>query len=109
MLGMGARRYLCSQLVRLRVGETTPGETTLTANLEEIHERGAVLECEQPLPEGARAELTCAGATLHGVMTSVEPHEFGWRVSIEFSPLTPWSRGLFEPEHLLDLDDLGPV
>ena len=99
---MSPRRYLCSQLVELRCGRNT-----LTANLEEIWESGAVLDCEEEPPAGSQAELRCGRALLCGRLKDIENHEFGWRVEMEFSPLTPWSPECFEPAHMLDPADLG--
>jgi hypothetical protein len=38
----------------------------------------------------------------HGTVIEVERQELGWRVELEFSPMTPWSPEHFTPEHLLD-------
>ena len=95
------KRYLCSQLVALRCGGTL-----LTVNLEEIWESGAILESDDEIPHCALAELRCAGVSLYGHLTRAEQHDFGWRIEMEFSPLTPWSPERFRPDHLLDLTDL---
>jgi len=97
----GLGRYLCSQLATLRCGQTAR-----TVNLEEIWESGAVLECEEAPAADAQAELRCGAVTLWGRIRAIEPHEFGWRAEMDFSPLTPWSPALFEPAHLLDPTDL---
>ena len=75
-------------------------------NLEEIWEGGAVLESEEPAEGGAKAELRCATALFAGHINRVERHEFGWRLEMEFSPLTLWSPDRFQPEHLLDPSQL---
>ncbi len=90
-------RYLCSELVPLR---TEDGESI--ANLEEIWSGGAVLECENPLQSGSRVEMLGGDVRFHGLIASVELHEFGYRVEVQFSPLTPWSPDRFSPQHLLD-------
>jgi hypothetical protein len=46
------------------------------------------------------------GARFHGTVTDVEEHELGWRLELEFSPMTPWSLESFQPEHLLDPSSL---
>ena len=96
-------RYLCSELVVLR---TVAGESVV--NLEEIWREGAVFESENPLEAGWKVELQCGGMRLHGVAASVELHDFGCRVEMQFSPLTPWDPARFNPKHLLDLSLLGP-
>lgn len=98
---MSARRYLCSELVALRVNGTD-----LTLNLEEIWCNGAVFEAERAVEAGARVELRAGSALFAGRVVRVEQHEFGWRVEVEFSPLTPWSVERFRPLHLLDVSEL---
>ena len=99
---MAARRYLCSQLVRLT---WSGGERVV--NLEEIWENGAVLESEEPLHAGVRAEVRAGSCFFAGRVATVGAYEFGWRIELEFSPLTPWSPERFRPDHLLDLWELG--
>ena len=98
---MTPKRYLCSQLVALRCGGPP-----LTVNLEEIWESGAILESDHEIQHCALAELRCAGVSLYGRLTRAEKHDFGWRIEMEFSPLTPWSPERFRPDHLLDLTEL---
>jgi hypothetical protein len=91
-------RYLCSDLVVLKTKE---GESVV--NLEEIWENGAALECEAAVESGSKLEMQAGETQFHGVATSVEHHEFGWRVEMEFSPQTPWSPQRFVPKHLLNM------
>jgi hypothetical protein len=94
---MSAPRYLCSDLVTLRIGAVES-----TVNLEEIGRDGAAIESEDAIVEGEKAELRCGPVFFSGKVTQVERHEFGWRAEIEFSPLTPWSAEQFRPQHMLD-------
>ena len=96
-------RYLCSHMVRLKVGDN-PGRW---ANLEEIWSDGAVLECEEDIRSGEPARISCEGAFFAGHVTAVERHEFGWKVEIRFLPATPWSIEQWRPEHALDPASLG--
>jgi hypothetical protein len=98
---MNVQRYLCSQLVTLR---NNSGETVV--NLEEIWTNGCVLEAEAPVEENSRVEIRCGGAFFSGSAVQVERHEFGWRLQVEFSPMTPWNPDQFRPEHLLDLSKI---
>ena len=94
-------RFLCSHLVELKYNSPdSPAESIV--NLEEIGERGAVLESETPVQEGAAIELYCGRAVFAGRIVGVEAHEFGWRFEVEFSAQTPWEPGEFQPGHLLD-------
>jgi hypothetical protein len=98
---MDSARYLCSQLVSLKDRSGTPTGNSVV-NLEEIWRSGAVLESEQALEDGSRVEIRCGTTFFAAVVTGVEKHEFGWRVEVEFSPMTPWNPEEFQPEHLLD-------
>ena len=99
MAGFGAdsRRYLCSHLVTLVIG----GQRQVV-NLEEICRTGACLESDASVPAGVRAEMRTEGVQFHGTVTEVEEHDLGWRIKLQFSPLTPWSVEYFRPQHLLD-------
>jgi len=93
-------RYLCSDLVVLK---TKGGESVV--NLEEIWANGAAFECEGAVESGTSLEMQAGEVKFHGTATSVEQHEFGWRVEMEFSPLTLWSPERFLPKHLLHLPE----
>ena len=95
--GTDSRRYLCSHLVTLVFG----GHSQVV-NLEEICRTGACLDSEKPVPAGVRVEMRTQGVRFHGTITDVEKHDLGWRIDLEFSPLTPWSLEHFRPQHLLD-------
>ena len=72
-------------------------------NLEEIWETGAVLESEEAIEAGKKAEIRTDGTFFAGKVADVEKHEFGWRIRMEFSPLTPWRPEIFRPGHLLEI------
>ena len=99
---MGAHRYFCSELVFLEASETRA-----VVNLEEIWTTGAVIESETPVESGLRFRLRAGSHTFWGQAIMVEPHEFGWRVEVEFSPMTPWKPEEYSPQHLLDPSTLG--
>jgi|HubBroStandDraft_1064217.scaffolds.fasta_scaffold721174_2 hypothetical protein len=99
---MNPHRFLCSHLVVLRNNSVDS-----VVNLEEIWEIGAVLESEEPVEEGSRAEIRCGKTFFAGRIVRVEAHEIGWRFEVEFSPMTRWNPDEFQPAHLLDASELG--
>lgn len=101
MAASKSRRYLCSQLVTLRWGTESR-----IVNLEEICRNEAILEAEACVAVGSRVTLDAEKTRFHGIVTVAQEHEFGWRIRVELSPLTPWSLEVFAPEHLLDTSDL---
>jgi hypothetical protein len=98
---MAPVRYLCSHLMTVRWEEGA-----IVANLEEISATGAVLESEVELPAGTTVELRSGATYFEGEIQKAEEHDFGWRITVELSPFTPWSVERFRPEHLLDLTTL---
>jgi hypothetical protein len=94
-------RYLCSELAGLRYDSLES-----VVNLEEIWSDGAILESEAPVAEGARVEIRCGSAYFAGVVVEVEPHEFGWRLEVKFSPMTPWDPERFRPQHMLEVPEI---
>jgi hypothetical protein len=101
-ISMGAQRYLCSELVFLEYAETRA-----VVNLEEIWTTGAVIECETAIEAGTRFRLRTGNRSFSGTAVLIEPHEFGCRVEVEFSPMTLWKREEYSPHHLLDPSTLG--
>jgi len=102
---MDTPRYLCSQLVRLWISGASDGGEQW-ANLEEIWNSGAVLECEEAVDTGAMARMSSEEVSFEGRVTAVEQHEFGWRVELAFSPPALWSIEQWRPEHALDPNTL---
>src|ERR1700722_13699668 len=98
---MSSGRYLCSQLVALRTNSVESAVDQMV-NLEEIWQRGAVLESEEAVERGAKVEIRCGSVFFAGRVIQVERHEYGCRFEMEFSPMTPWSLEQFQPLHLLD-------
>ena len=71
-------------------------------NLEEIWSSGAIFDCEDALPVGSAIEMLGGEFRFHGSVSSADFNDFGCRVEVEFSPLTPWNPERFTPRHLLD-------
>ena len=93
---MSAQRYLCSDLVTLRLSAAD-----FVVNLEEIWRNGAVVESEVEVQEGAAVEIRAGAVLFAGRIVHVESHEFGWRLEVTFSPLTPWNLETYQPRHML--------
>lgn len=95
---MSSQRFLCSHLISM---------DDRIVNLEEIWVTGAILEAETAVARDAQVELRCGAVVLKGRIVEVEPHEFGYRFEVEFSPKTLWRLEEFRPDHLLDPSALG--
>ena len=78
---MSAPRYLCSELVVLRINAAD-----YTVNLEEI---ARVVMAPRSKPKGLSSngvsmQIRCGPVSFSGKVVDVERHEFGWRVEVEF-------------------------
>lgn len=102
MAVMAATRILCSQLVRL-----VAGGREQWVNLEEIWENGALLECEEVVAPAISARVYAESHAYSGRVAAVEQHEYGWRVEVEFSPITRWNPAEWMPEHAFEPEKQG--
>ncbi len=97
-------RYLCSDLLRVR----GPGGWSGWVNLEEIWDRGAVLESESPIELQQKLLLQKQGGKIWGAVEECAEHAFGYRIQVKFLFDQKWSPALFRPEHLFDPNGLNP-
>lgn len=77
-----------------------------TALLEDISPSGMCLQFEAPLDVGTRVEVHSPGDRYAGIVRYCVYREIGYFVGIELEPSSRWSRQQFEPQHLLDLEEL---
>jgi len=64
------------------------------------------LQFEIPVSIGTHVQIYCPGDKLAGIVRYCVYREIGYFVGIELAPPSKWSRQQFEPQHLLDLEDL---
>ncbi len=77
-----------------------------TALLEDISKSGMCLQFEVPLAIGTHVQIHCPGDKLAGTVRYCVYREIGYFVGIELEASSKWSRQQFEPQHLLDLEEL---
>lgn len=77
-----------------------------TALLEDISPSGMCLQFEIPLAISTQVDVNCPGEKLAGTVRYCVYREIGYFVGIELAPSHRWSRQQFEPQHLLDLEEL---
>jgi len=126
-------RFLCADLVRVDwLADDGPGvnSRTVEAVLEDISALGACVQVEERIPPGAAisisvrsppvgAESEKRGAELEKLGAGSEKparfsghvsycvyRDYGYFVGIRFSDENRWSSGVFEPQHLTDLEAL---
>jgi hypothetical protein len=99
-------RMLCADMVEVRWSEPPGHKRRSIALLEDISRSGMCLQFEVPLPIGVYVQVHCSGEKLAGVVRYCVYREIGYFVGIELEASSKWSRQHFEPQHLLDLEEL---
>lgn len=97
---------LCADMVDVSWKEPPGRKCKATALLEDISASGMCLQFEIPLAIGTPVQVNCPGHKLSGVVRYCTYREIGYFVGIELEPSSRWSRQHFEPQHLLDLEEL---
>ena len=97
---------LCADMVEVCWKETSGRRCKCIALLEDISPSGMCLQFEMPLPVDTEVDVYCPGEKLSGTVRYCVYREIGYFVGIELQPSTHWSRKQFEPQHLLDLEEL---
>jgi len=83
------------------------GTRTAEAVLEDISALGACVQVEEYIPTGAAISiLTTESARFTGWVSYCVYRDYGYFVGIRFSTETRWSSGVFEPQHLTNLEEL---
>jgi hypothetical protein len=99
-------RMLCADMVDVRWKGPAGRKCKSTALLEDISPSGICLQFEIPVSIGTHVDVQCTGDKLAGVVRYCVYREIGYFVGIELEPSSKWSRQQFEPQHLLDLEEL---
>jgi hypothetical protein len=97
---------LCADMVEVCWKEPAGYPRKSTALLEDISPSGMGLQFEIPVSVGTHVEVHCPGDKLAGIVRYCVYREIGYFVGIELEASNKWSRQQFEPQHLLDLEDL---
>ena len=97
---------LCADMVEVCWKEEAGRKYRSTALLEDISPSGMCLQFEVPVPVGAQVQVHCPGEKLTGKVRYCTYREIGYFVGVELEPSSRWSRRQFEPQHLLDLEEL---
>lgn len=99
-------RMLCADMVQVCWKDASGRKFKATALLEDISRSGMCLQFEVPVTVGTAVHVHCPGEKMDGVVRYCVYREIGYFVGVELEKTTPWSRKQFEPQHLLDLEEL---
>ena len=103
------RRYMCSQMVSVVTRKLDGGASAMSGNLEEIGEDSALVLSDQPVNPGTPVEIRWKSGKLKGMaeLCFTDP-TLGYYVEVALEAGSRWSKRLFQPDHLLNLDELMP-
>lgn len=95
-------RHLCSELVSIACACGDGLCRAVSANLEEIGERSALLLADAPIESSLKVLITCEAYNLRGVVKSCTFHgPLGFFVEVLLDADSGWSPMWFTPQHLL--------
>ena len=95
-------RWLCSDLIEIRIARGADDPETVVANLEEISPSGACVLFAQPLPPGTHVSLKLGRFRFRGRVQYTTWEPAGHYSGIRFDAGRKWSLEIYRPQHLLD-------
>ena len=99
-------RMMCADVVQASWTDKDGRLQHADALLENISPSGACLQFEMAVPLGVSLSFACDQHELSGVVRYCSYNEIGYFVGVALGPQSHWSRRLFKPRHLLDLEEL---
>ena len=100
-------RMLCADMVEITWRDGVGKAGRAMALLEDISISGACLQLDSAVPIGAEVHWKSPRQEFAGVVRYCVYREIGYFVGVEFSPSSKWSKKMFKPQHLLDLQQLA--
>jgi hypothetical protein len=100
-------RFLCADLVKIRVAGSAKSKVAAVANLEDISPSGACLQVEEAILEGTDIQILCSRCRLRGKVRYCQFVETGYNVGVQFDKPKSWNLKRFEPRHFLALRITG--
>jgi hypothetical protein len=94
-------RMLCADMVEVCWNDQAGRTRKATGLLEDISPRGACLQMETDEIHWGSPQQAFTGRVRYCVY-----REIGYFVGVEFKPESRWSKKIYRPQHLLDLQQL---
>ncbi len=101
-------RMLCADLIEIRWKNKAGKAQRASALLEDISPSGACLQVDRPVPLGVEVHWRSPKSEFRGLVRYCVYREIGYFVGVEFEGDLRWSKRLYKPQHLLDLQKLVP-
>jgi hypothetical protein len=103
-------RFLCADLVRVDWQGTAGPFRTMEAVLEDISPMGACVQVEERIPLGTALTISVTSgehSQFTGEVSYCVYRDYGYFVGVRFASEHRWSSGVFEPQHMTNLEALG--
>ncbi len=102
------QRLWCSDLVNIWAKDETRWKKRGVGVLEDISPSGACIQLEEPVTKGARLRLKHPEWKVEGEVRYCIFRDEGYFVGILLDETSKWSRGVFQPKHLIDPSKVRP-
>ena len=99
-------RMLCADMVEVSWKDGAGTVRGATALLEDICPSGACLQLEESVPLGSDIHWGSPRQQFNGYVRYCVYREIGYFVGVEFTSTSQWSKKIYKPQHLLDLEKL---
>ncbi len=99
-------RMMCADMLDVRWKDGTGRKRQAVGLLEDISQSGACLQMEAPLPLGSQIGWKSGKQEFTGHVRYCAYREIGYFVGVEFDFRSRWSKKIYRPQHLLDLQSL---
>ncbi|MDQ2900082.1 MAG: hypothetical protein M3Y07_09810 [Acidobacteriota bacterium] len=99
-------RLLCADVVSVEWKDKSGWNRANDALLEDISPSGACLQADSPIPARSHVRIRVRDAVVEGEVRYCTFREIGYFVGIEFPTEHRWSKRLFRPKHLFDVQRL---
>ncbi|PWU03589.1 MAG: hypothetical protein C5B51_18805 [Terriglobia bacterium] len=97
---------LCADLIEIRWKDRSGKMRRAQGILEDICSAGACLQMESPIPLGVTVHWRTPKTQFAGKVRYCTYREIGYFVGVQFDSESRWTRQMYRPQHLLDLERL---
>ncbi len=97
---------MCADIVEVFWHDEFGRRRRTTGLLEDISHSGACLQLEKPVPPGTELYWECPKKPFAARVKYCVFREIGYFVGVEFESDSKWTKRMYRPQHLLDLERL---
>ena len=99
-------RMMCADMVEISWIDGSGNTGRAMALLEDISPSGACLQLDKAVPLMSEVRWRSPKQAFSGIVRYCVYREIGYFLGVEFEGSTKWSKKMFKPQHLLDLQRL---